>query len=350
MCDINTIIKYPLLTMLSIGKKSFENMGRCINKSGDTISRLLKPASVSFIQSRRIAQSIFANKKSLYLSIDDTLIKKIYSKLMWGSGRFYDTKIGRCITAYRLMIGMISDGKNYIPIDCAYLFAKELIIMSSTEFPTKDDIAKLIVEIAIKLFPNATITVVVDGLYSTVNFLTWCKSKNIRLEARMHSNRVVEYNGESIKLKDLLNMRGLCPKGRQEARTISIVWHNIDLELTIVRRFDKNGNESIVFQISTYKSLPREHVANYKKRWSIEMLNRTTKQALGLQECYSRSLEKQHNHVASVLLAYSLAQLEMKISRLDTPEKAIRHCKTKSINFLIKRFTRLISANQHIYA
>jgi len=28
MCDISTIIKYPLLIMLSIGKKSFENMGR----------------------------------------------------------------------------------------------------------------------------------------------------------------------------------------------------------------------------------------------------------------------------------------------------------------------------------
>ena len=202
--------------------------------------------------------------------------------MMQGAGFFFDTKIGRRIMAYRLVIGIITDGRCTIPIDCAYLFAKELLDAIEQEFSTKDDIAKLIVETAIKLFPETKLTVVVDGLYSTVIFLSWCKSKNIRMEARMHSSRVVEYKGMRIKVKDLLQLKGLQPKGRQMARTISVVWHNMDLELTIVRRFDKHENESIVFQIATYKALPREHVANYQKRWSIEMLNRTTKQEIGL--------------------------------------------------------------------
>ncbi|MBM3886590.1 transposase [Candidatus Dependentiae bacterium] len=67
-----------------------------------------------------------------------------------------------------------------------------------------------------------------------------------------------------------------------------------------------------------------EHVSHYSKRWSIEMLFRTTKQSIGLQECQSRSLVIQQNHVAAVLLAYAIAQLEMKKYKLDTPESAIR--------------------------
>ena len=164
----------------------------------------------------------------------------------------------------------------------------------------------------------------------------------------MHSNRVVYYKGKRVKVKDLLRKKSLRPKGRQMARTISVVCHNIDLELTIVRRFDKHDKESIVFQIATYKALSREHVANYQKRWSVEMLNRTTKQEIGLEECFSRSLETQHNHAAALLLAYVLAQLKMKSLGLDTPEQAVRKCKAKNVSFLINRFTRFLNDIQQV--
>jgi SRSO17 transposase len=334
-----------------MGKKSFENLGRLIQRSGDTVYRLLHPAEVSFQQSRSIAQSMFTKRKTLYVGIDDTLIKKIHSKMMQGAGMFFDTKIGRQIMAFRLVIAVVTDGRFAIPIDCAYLYAKELLdLIKDKQFRSKDDIAKAAVETAIKLFPDAKLIVVVDGLYSTVEFVRWCNRKNIRLEARMHSNRVVEYKGQKIKIRDFLNIKGIEPMGRQMARTISIVWHEIDLELTIVRRIDKNGKESIVFQMATYKALPREHVANYKKRWSVEMINRTTKQELGLQECYSRKLETQCDHVAAVLLAYALAQLEMKSCRLDKPEEAIRRCKMKNVNALIERFSRFLNIEPQVHA
>lgn len=348
----STVITYPILILVStIGKKSFENLGRLIQVSGDTVYRLLHPAEISFQQSRSIAQSMFAKKKTLYVGIDDTLIKKIYSKMMQGAGMFFDTKVGRQIMAFRLVIAVITDGKFAIPIDCAYLYARELLdLIEDKKFQSKDDIAKSAVETAIKLFPDAKLVVVVDGLYSTVEFVRWCKRKNIRLEARMHSNRVVEYKGQKVKIRDFLNMKGMEPKGRQMARTISVVWHEIDSELTIVRRIDKNGKESIVFQIATYKALPREHVANYGKRWSVEMINRTTKQELGLQECYSRKLETQHSHVAAALLAYALAQVEMRVCGLDKPEEAIRRCKTKNVCTLMMRFSRFLKLEPQAYA
>lgn len=346
----STILKYPVLTLVSMGKRSFEYMGTLIHRSGDTVKRLLSPSDESFEVSKAICREIFAKRKAVYLGIDDTLIRKIHSRFMQGAGLFFDTKLGRCIMAYRLAIGIITDGKFTIPINCAYMFAKEILDSIEEKFPTKDEIAQSFVLTAINLFPDKMVTVVVDGLYTSVAFVRWCKQNKIRLEARMRSNCVVTYKGKRTKVKALLKIRSLRPKGRQMARTIPVIWHDMDLELTIVRRFDKHGNESIVFQIATYKALPREHKANYDNRWNVEMLNRTTKQDIGLAECFSRSLETQHRHVASVLLAYSLAQLERKISKFDKVEQALKRCKTKKVDFLINRFNRFLKDFPEIYA
>lgn len=336
----STAITYSVLTILSRGKRSFEQMGLLIGRSGDTVKRLLHPAQSSFAITRNICQSIFEKEKTVYVGIDDTLLRKIYSQFMQGAGMFFDTKIGRRIMAYKLAICMITNGKIAIPIDCAYMFSKEVLDSIEEKFPSKDDIAKSFVQTARKLFADAKIIIVVDGLYVSVEFIRWCRSEKLKLEARMASNRVVEYKGEKIRVSNLLKLKGLHPIGRQMARSISVKWHTMDLELTIVRRFDKNDKESIVFQIATYKARPRDHVLNYAKRWKIEMINRTTKQKIGLEECYSRKLETQHRHVAAVLLAYTFAQLERIKSGLDSVEQALRLCERKSVKFLIDRFTR----------
>ena len=341
MFDINTALSYPLLILLSIGKKSFENLGIFINRSGDTISRLLNPASVSFCCMQEISREVFRDKKRLFFIIDDTLIKKMYSRFMQGSGWFFDTKIGRRIMAYRLIFGVLSDGKFVIPIESAYLFSKELIDEMEKKPLTKEEITQAMIMLVQRLFPKTKIIVLADGLYATKNFLTWCINNAIAAEMRMHSNRVVIYKGKKITLKKLLDEKGIRPKGRQMARTISALWHGLNLQITVVRRLDKHGDESVVFQVATYKALPREHLANYAKRWPIESVIRTCKQYLGLQDCFSRSLEVQQNHVASVLFAYALAQLEMKHYKLKTPEAAIRQLKMKNIDVLKQKFTDL---------
>ena len=81
MIILNNIATYSLLTILTnIGKRSFENRGKIIKKSGDTINRMLRPGHESLEQSKKIAQKIFAHKKELLVIIDETTIKKIYSQ------------------------------------------------------------------------------------------------------------------------------------------------------------------------------------------------------------------------------------------------------------------------------
>ena len=51
---------------------------------------------------------------------------------------------------------------------------------------------------------------------------------------------------------------------------------------------------------------PTFYVHDYKKRWPIEKLFRTSKQHLGTAECFSTQLETQEKHIAAVLLAYAI--------------------------------------------
>jgi hypothetical protein len=71
---------------------------------------------------------------------------------MQGAGMFFVTKIGRRIMAYKLAICMITNGKIAIPIDCAYMFSKEILDSIKEKFPCKNEITKSFVNVARKLF------------------------------------------------------------------------------------------------------------------------------------------------------------------------------------------------------
>ncbi len=345
MIILNTIATYSFLTILTnIGKRSFENMGKIIKKSGDTISRMLRPGRDSLEQSKKIAQQIFVDKKELLVAIDETTIKKIYSQMMEGAGWFFDTKIGRRINAYKLIIGAITDGKFIVPINAAFTFGKEF-------YKDPRQALRITVQLFINsaqiLFPNTRIIAVLDGAYATIEYLKWAIENNIATEVRMHSNRVVEYRGEKRKLREI---KEIVPKGRQTARTVQVIWHGLFLHITVVRRIDKHGNRTIVYQAATYKATPKQHATNYKKRWGIEKLNRTTKQSLGLQECFSRKIVTQYDHICAVLLAYSIVQLEMKKNGYKNAETAIRALKKKNPTFLNRCIVSLDQYNGTIYA
>lgn len=345
MLNKSTILTYPLLLILSTGKKSCANIGRLIKKGSHWISRILQPAEKSFNTLHKLCQSIFSNKKKLYLIIDDTLIKKIFALNMQGAGMFYDTKLGRSINAFRVVIAMISDGRNAIPISCSYLFSKELVNLCTEKFKTKENIVESFVDLAYKLFPGAEIITVADGLYASVKFLKWSIENKKPAEVRMRSNCSVTYNCAKNKLSELINHPCLKLTGRRTARTFSVKWHDLPLEITMVKRIDKHGVESIVFQAATYKAEPRQHVKAYKIRWYVEMHIRTGKQYLGLGDCFSTRLEIQYNHTVAVLLAYAIAQCEMKKRKLKRAEDAIKALKEK---FTTNIFNRLSDQNHFL--
>ncbi len=255
-------------------------------------------------------------------------------------------KLVEGIMAFRLVVVIITDGKIALPLSGAFLFAKELLL--ATDFvESKEDLAKRFILTAIKLFPNADITVTADGFYSTVSFITWCILNGVRAEMRMHSNRRVEYKGKSIRLDEINRLK---PRGRKMACTVLVFWHGISIWVTAHRRINKHGDESIVYLVATYEARPIQHVETYKIRWWIEKAFRTMKQHLGLQECYSLELETQENHILSVLLSYAIAQIVQKHKKLRTPEDAIRWIKQKKVHVAQRLIGPLVQIYEESYA
>ena len=123
----NMVISYPILAILSIGKKSFEGMARALGKKRDAVRRLLPSSELNFNLLHAIARFIFKNKRHLTVAIDDTLIRKMYSKMMVGSGYFFDGKLGRRITAFRLLAVAMTDGQYTIPLFGRFLFDPQLL-------------------------------------------------------------------------------------------------------------------------------------------------------------------------------------------------------------------------------
>jgi len=334
----NTMIAYPVLLITSI-KKSFEALGVIIGKTGKTVCRLLKPAHEYYEVLLRLSIKEFATKKELILIFDETLIRKIYSRLMEGAGSFYDTQLFRRIMAYKLLVAMLTDGSKSLPLASILLFSKELVPNSKE---TKYEwIRKIILKIK-NTFPTTHIIVAADGAFASKEFLLWCTNNNISVEIRMRSNCSVLYKDEKVCIRDIKELR---PKGRQMARTIRVMWHGMPLFITAQRRINKKNQESVVFQVSTFEAKPIRHVQIYKTRWNIEKMFRTTKQHLGLQECSARKMETQESHIASVFLAYALLQCDQKQQKLSTPEAALKAAERRKGIFLdryIKRLDRFI--------
>lgn len=340
MFEVNTTITYSILLILST-EKGFEGLGRFINKTGKTISRWLRNKSEYDKEITGLAVKEFSNKKELVLTLDDTLIRKIYSCLMQGTGRFYDTKYFRRIMAYKLLVGMLTDGSISLPLSATLLFSKEL--MPNAKETKLEWIKRIIIKV-IGLFPNSRIIAAADGAFATKEFLQWSADNGIFVEVRMRSNCSVVYKGNKTCIRDI---KDLIPKGRKMSRTILVSWHGISLYITAQKRIDKHGEETIVFQASTFKAKSSKHVAIYRLRWNIEKMFRTMKQHLGLEECMSRKMEIQEAHISAVLLAYALLEIERKRQGLPSVEAAIRAAKRKkgkTLGRYIQRLDRVIGA------
>lgn len=339
----NMLITYPAMLITST-KKSFESLGKIIQKTGKTVARTLYLPHEYYDQIMSLTTKEFATKKELVLIFDDTLIRKIHSKLMEGTGRFFDTQLLRRITAYKLLVAMLTDGSVALPLCATFLYPRELLPEPAE---TKIQWIQKTIIVVQKIFSKTKLIVTADGAFASKDFLRWCVEHKINAEVRMRSNCIVHFNGKRMAIREISTLQ---PRGRQMARTIAVFWHNIPVFITAQRRIDKHGKESVVFQASTFKAKPCRHVVIYKMRWSIEKFFRTSKQHLGLQECSARTLKTQESHVASVLLAYVLVQFDRKKRSLKTPEAAIRAAELKnatSFDRYLRRLDRLIHA---IYA
>lgn len=264
--------------------------------------------------------------------IDDTLILKLYSKIISGTSDNYDSSDGKTYRSLCSVVAMISDGETSIPVSQEIWTSKEF---AKDSYAKKWELAQQLIE---KIEPELPIYMLLaDGLYAIINFLEWLVKKEIRFEMRFHANRVI--NDKGIKSQIKLNKR-LKLSGKRPKRTIKATWYGKDYYFTAHRRVTKYGKAIIIYQISNYKASATEHVRSYGYRWNIEKFFRTAKQKLGLGDCQSRKEYRQKNHIFNVFFVYALLQVERKKMRLKNIESVIKSLKDLTFKELISHFAR----------
>jgi hypothetical protein len=304
--------------------KNFTEMSKFNRVSADTIQRKLRAEDQSHQELFKIAQSFFSKNNTLYLVCDETFSHHKYSKLIEGTDDHFDSKIHHEIRSHKILAFGITDGKHILPLSSYFLFGK---MLPEKQSPSRIEIIQKMIIKTKNDFPMKKIILVADGAFGKIEMLKWCIQNKVDAEFRMTKSYKVMFQNKSEKIQNIKNLQ---PKGKQMARTIKAIWHEMNLYLTAQKRIDKKGNETIVYQVSTYFSKPSQHVKVYKKRWTIEKMFRTTKQYLGLQDCQSTKMQTQKNHIAAVFLAYSHVVVEQKRKGLKSAEEAISALKLKN--------------------
>ncbi len=325
-------LTYPIALLLSISnRKTFEALAREVGKSGDTIARIVEHNAATSQDLIRVIKKTLKRKR-LYLIIDDTIILKIYSKIISGTCDNYDSSDRKTYRSLCSVVAVITDGDIAIPIDQALWISAEF---ANDNHFKKWEIAQNLI---IKVQKELTIYMVLaDGLYAVFSFLKWLVFQNIKFEMRFHSNRVIDDNGVKIQIK---KSSKFIMSGKRPKRTIQARWYDVSFYFTALRRVTKYGTAIITYQISNYKASAREHVQAYSYRWNIEKFFRTAKQKLGLNDCQSQKQKLQEKHIFNVFFSYALLQYECKKYNLQNTESAINQIKHKNFIQLKSHFMR----------
>lgn len=321
-------LTYPVALILSNAKrKTCEIISSEAGLSGDTFLRILNRKMVTIDDLVKLAQKALIGNK-WYLIIDDTIIDKLYAKVIEGACDNYDSASKNIYRSLCSIAAVITDGKTVIPIEQMLWISKEF---APNNYKKKWELAHELIEKLKNVLPIYML--IADGLYATENMIKKCLDKNIFFEMRFHSNRIVEWNGNKAQIKKWTDLE---LKGRRCKRSRCAYWRGMKLYFTAFKRVAKTGRVTIVYQVSNYKASAREHVQNYGYRWGIEMFFRTAKQHLGLNHCQVQNQSAQENHIRNVFFAYALLQIEKKKHRLKNTEDALRRLKRKKYENLLE--------------
>ena len=151
----------------------------------------------------------------------------------------------------------------------------------------------------------------------------------------MSCNRKIQTSdGKTYLLKNCTNLK-LFRNSR--AKRVKAFFHGIELYFSIHKRKNKNNEYNFIYIVSTMYLTAKNYLIAYENRWYIEMMFRTMKQSLGLNQCFSRSLEKQKVHIFSVFFSYSFLESEKYALKFKNPEISIKHLSMLKLRSSISR-------------
>lgn len=318
------IAKQSLLQYVSALILSSKNKKTCASLAPITLLRsdkmlaLLEEMAPNKPALIKLARHWLNRNSRWWIIVDDTLINKRFSKIIQGTSLNYDSATGTHYISLCTVVILVTDGHIVIPIDHHLWIEKAL---AGAHYETKIEIAKkLIREIAAALNIEH---VLADGLYASVDFITWANEQKLKVDMRFHANRKIRVDNEEAQVRHYFAGR------KNSKRVVFALWKGLLLTVTKVIRYTKTYERKIVYQVANYYAgNATTHRKAYDRRWAIERFFRTAKQHLGMTDCQSRKKIIQENHIRCVFLAYAFLQVRCKIKKLLNPESAISYLKS----------------------
>jgi hypothetical protein len=307
--------------------KTCSGMAERLKVSHDFLQKILDAGPKTADELRKLLIALGCHHANslckAFLIVDDTLLVKEFSYVLEQLGLInpansYDKQKG-----YKIVVMIWSNGNITIPIDFR--------IWIDGLGKTKVELAQEMIVENCKKIPFAM--VLMDGLYPSDDMLKLLDNLSIKFIMRLPKNRKIRRSMRELEAKIgdhwQYKLKGNTRIKRFEG-FIQGVWRYI----TAYKQKNRKCEYETRYLISNFKEKPQNILACYIYRWSIEKFFRTVKQKLGIQDCLSRSIGGQANHIWAVFVAYGIADTIKLKKGYKTTDETIRLIRRKNQNMI----------------
>lgn len=248
----------------------------------------------------------------IYLIIDDTTNKK-RGKHILAAFSFFDHVSKQYIFGQQLVCEIIEYRGMVIPYGIEVYIPKDEKRIENFTFRKKTAMALELLK-RFEADENQTVYVIADTYYATTGIIWLCREKGYILVSSLKRNRILIINNKQINLKDYLKQNFYRKSGKKNIKLgktrYQVTSQKVLLKTGGAVRIVCTRNEShrtakVLF--TTSDALPVYEILRvYKKRWSIEVFFKMSKQYLGLKSYQNRNLTAVTSAVTLSLISYNL--------------------------------------------
>ena len=312
---------YTFGLILNQTKKTCTQLAKEIKKKHDFLYKYLCSNKITSRFTNKLLKELinYHNKiKSGWLVVDDTFISKVFSKLLIGTWNIFNAAMSRPERGLCIVVLAWSNGLITIPLKFQWYYPK---VITGDHYKKKSIIAlEMILSIKDKINYDYLLA---DGHFSTIEHLQLLKKHNIKFLMKIARNRNVETK-TSGKMQLQLQPSLKLLRNSRNSKVLAYIGED-SFYFSCNKRKNKKNEYSTVYLVSNMNIKAKDYLKLYEGRWWIEVMFRTMKQSLGLQDCQSRSVEKQKKHFEAVFIAYAILQNIKFKHKLKNSEAAERY-------------------------